>query len=420
MLEAGPGITAAEATAPSAVTLEALRALDTPARTIRAISDNDPNDPLDPTWLTRIACAAENDPLLARSLANHTVARWAVRAAHDIDLTLAVSVPSTCAGAGGTVGAWPSGDWAAVRPPGMDGVVALLPDHAGEGPGLVHFPLGSVRVRPDSFGQARRDLWLLDLCSDVDEGAQEGIEGRAVRVALRAADDAVAVGLMRTACKAAAEDAREQRLSGWSEAVRAAVTADLCLDYEAAVAMSIGAIHAGRALASPEQDLLSCLSRYWTGRSTRRIAARRATTTGPHWPDLDPTALALFRHAAGCAASGGTAEQVLSDVDATLTEHPGVLDSLFDLVQEARGHARLLDDYIRRLRQHLLRSDGQIKGSPAVVREIALLVQAWFVARTCPGPVEEAFLRTRLGAEPPPYLAQGLPVSLQSTLIDRL
>lgn len=425
MAEAGPGLlteTSQEGRPGlSTVVLEALRSLAPAVRTLRCLSDTGRSDPLDPTWLTHVAGVAESDAVLARSLANRTVAQSAGRTPQGTDLTIAVPAPQSCPPTTGPSDArsW-VGNWAAVRPPGEQGVVALLPGSRSQGSGPVHVPRDAVRLRGDWSGAEQGDLWLLDLDSDLVGTAPPAGEARAVRVALRAADDAVAVGLMRAACRADVEATRAQRLPGWSGELRMTVTADLCLEYEAAVAMSIGATHVGRSLAPPEQDLLSGLCRYWTGRAARRIAARRATATGPWWPDLDPAALGLLRHAAVCAASGGTPEQVLSDVDSTLTMHPWVLDSLFDLVREARGRDRLLDEHIRRLRQHLLRTDGQIKGSPHVVREIALLLQAAFVAKTCPGPVQEAFLRTRLGPEPLPHLAQGLSVPLQSMLLDRM
>ncbi len=364
--------------------------------------------PLDPGWLTGLASLAEDGPVHARHVANSRIA-------------------AAVLGIGGE-------DWALARPATRPARRLAEPQARADGLAAAVRPAGDVGTllldvdgglaRLDTPPVTRRseqgDVWVFDYSAESLEGLPARGSHGELLTWLRAADDAVAVGLMRAACVAAAREVTKQRDGGWPDQLRETIAADLCLEHASAVALAMGSATACVPLTTPAREFVSALSRYWTARSARRIAAHRASSSVASWPELDPTAVDLLRHAVTCSVSGGSSDQVLADVDRALSCSPSILDELFILVQGTIRQDRLLDAHVRRLRRHLLRASGTMQASPHVVREIALLLQAAFVVQSCPTNVAEAFLRTRLGPEPLPHLAQGLDKSLQEILLARL
>ena len=182
-----------------------------------------------------------------------------------------------------------------------------------------------------------------------------------------------------------------------------AVLADLCIEYEAAVALSARVARAfgdsdagGRAFAR----LAVALAKYWlTKRCPAFVFECMECHGGAGYVEEGPMPR-LFRESPLNAIWEGSGNVIALDVLRTLAREPAALEGFAAELALARGQSRpfdaAADALLARLATAVAEPDGR-----ALVQRMALLLQAALLIRHAPHAVADAFLATRIAGGPP-------------------
>jgi putative acyl-CoA dehydrogenase len=181
-----------------------------------------------------------------------------------------------------------------------------------------------------------------------------------------------------------------------------AVLADLAVEYEAAVALTMrvarafdGADEGERAFAR----LAVAVAKYWlTKRNPNFVYECMECLGGAGYVEEGPMPR-LFRESPLNAIWEGSGNVIALDILRTIARAPAAIESFAAEVALARGVDRRLDQAAEDLFDRLRRSLPPEAEARLVAERMALLLQASLLARHAPSAIADTFLATRLGGE---------------------
>lgn len=181
-----------------------------------------------------------------------------------------------------------------------------------------------------------------------------------------------------------------------------AVVADLAVEYEAAVALTLsvaaafdGADAESRAFAR----LAVAVSKYWlTKRCPNFVYEAMECMGGAGYVEESPLPR-LFRESPLNAIWEGSGNVIALDILRTLAREPAARDAFFAELAKAKGADPRLDAAIDALAADLGKGLPPEAEARFVAERMALTLQAALLARHAPHAVADAFLATRLGGQ---------------------
>ena len=178
------------------------------------------------------------------------------------------------------------------------------------------------------------------------------------------------------------------------------VLADLALESEAALAMSMRVARAMDHRADEHEDLLvrlvTAVGKYWICKRTPNHAYEAMECIGGSGVMEDSMMPRLYREAPVNAIWEGSGNVQCLDVLRALSKTPAVIDAFFAEVSKAQGAHPALDRFVAALATDLKDLREFEYRARDVVDRMALALQACLLARNAPAFVSDAFCRSRL------------------------
>jgi putative acyl-CoA dehydrogenase len=178
------------------------------------------------------------------------------------------------------------------------------------------------------------------------------------------------------------------------------VLADLVLESEAALVLSMRMARAIDNRAVPAEDLLvrlgTAMGKYWVCKRTPQHAYEAMECIGGSGVMEDSPMPRLYREAPVNAIWEGSGNVQCLDVLRAMAKTPEVLPALFDELDAAHGGHEALDRHVADLRNELLDASDLEYRARDLVDRMALALQAALLVRNAPGFVADAFCRSRL------------------------
>jgi putative acyl-CoA dehydrogenase len=238
---------------------------------------------------------------------------------------------------------------------------------------------------------------------------QVGVEGKGVRtimemVAMTRFDCMIGSSAgMRMATSQALHHCSQRKAFGQllvDQPLMQNVLADLALEAEAAVAMTL---RLGRAMDSrhvEHEDLLARLctgiGKYWICKRTPQHAYESMECIGGSGVMEDSPMPRLFRESPVNAIWEGSGNVQCLDALRAMHKTPAVIDAFFAEVGAARGGNAALDRHITALQAEVSDATDQEFRARSLVDRMALAFQASLLVRHAPAFVADAFCRSRL------------------------
>ncbi len=178
------------------------------------------------------------------------------------------------------------------------------------------------------------------------------------------------------------------------------VLADLALESEAAMALSLRMARAMDSRADAGEDalvrLVTGIGKYWICKRAPQHAAEAMECIGGSGVMEDSPMPRLFRESPVNAIWEGSGNVQCLDVLRAMKKSPETLSTFFDELARAKGGHGSLDRYVKALQDSLgEREDIEYRARDLVDR-MALALQAALLVRHAPGFVADAFCRSRL------------------------
>ncbi len=178
------------------------------------------------------------------------------------------------------------------------------------------------------------------------------------------------------------------------------VLADLALESEAAMALTLRMAHAMDQRAQEHEDalvrLMTAVGKYWICKRTPNHAYEAMECIGGSGVMEDSMLPRLFRESPINAIWEGSGNVQCLDVLRAMSKTPAVLEAFFAEVGKARGGHAELDTYVAQLAKNFKDlSDFEYRARDVVDR-MALAMQASLLVRSAPAFVSDAFCRSRL------------------------
>ncbi|MED5526960.1 MAG: acyl-CoA dehydrogenase family protein [Pseudomonadota bacterium] len=209
-------------------------------------------------------------------------------------------------------------------------------------------------------------------------------------------------GGQRQALLQAVHHARHRQAFGKrlvEQPVMAAVLADLQLEVEGSLAMSLRMARALDNASHPYEQLLlrlgTAAGKYWICKRTPQHAVEAMECLGGNGVMESFITARLYREAPINAIWEGSGNIQALDVLRALQKAPECLDAWQRELDGAFGEHPLLAMAWRQL-QHLLKADP-LSQARRITELLALTLQGALLAKGAPGPVADAFIRSRLG-----------------------
>jgi putative acyl-CoA dehydrogenase len=180
------------------------------------------------------------------------------------------------------------------------------------------------------------------------------------------------------------------------------VLADMALESEAAMTLTLRMARAMDQRGDPQEDLLvrlvTAVGKYWICKRTPNLAYEAMECIGGSGVMEDSMLPRLYREAPVNAIWEGSGNVQCLDVLRALSKTPAVADALFAELHLARGANATLDQAVARLAHDLQDMDDFEYRARQVVDRMALALQAALLVRHAPGFVSDAFCASRLAA----------------------
>ncbi|MCX7226505.1 MAG: acyl-CoA dehydrogenase family protein, partial [Burkholderiales bacterium] len=178
------------------------------------------------------------------------------------------------------------------------------------------------------------------------------------------------------------------------------VLADLALESEAAMTLSLRMARALDQRGQPHEDLLvrlvTAVGKYWICKRTPQHAYEAMECIGGSGVMEDSMMPRLYREAPVNAIWEGSGNIQCLDVLRALDKTPAVLTALFDELALARGAHALLDPFVAALARDLRDPQQREYRARGLVERMALALQAALLLQYAPDDVGDAFCRSRL------------------------
>jgi putative acyl-CoA dehydrogenase len=236
-----------------------------------------------------------------------------------------------------------------------------------------------------------------------------GEEGRGVRTIMEMANhtrlDCVlgSAAMMHRSVLHAYHHARQRRTFGKyliQHDLMRNVMADLCIESEAA---TILAMRLARAYDSSQADpaerslrrIATGLAKYWVCKRAIVHVAEALECLGGNGYVEEFVIARLYRECPLNSLWEGSGNVICLDVLRAIAREPASVEALLSEIRAGiAGHARLTEEMDAVEAE--LRSEGDFEGNARwLVERLALLLQASLLLRSCPGPIAEAFCRSR-------------------------
>ena len=179
------------------------------------------------------------------------------------------------------------------------------------------------------------------------------------------------------------------------------VLADLALESEAAMTLTMRMARAMDNRADPQEDLLvrlvTAVGKYWICKRTPNLAYEAMECIGGSGVMEDSMMPRLYREAPVNAIWEGSGNVQCLDVLRAMAKTPAVVDAYFTEVQQTRGAHAVLDRFVAAIATDLKDvSDVEYRARDLVDR-LALALQASLLVRNAPSFISDAFCHSRLG-----------------------
>jgi putative acyl-CoA dehydrogenase len=178
------------------------------------------------------------------------------------------------------------------------------------------------------------------------------------------------------------------------------VLADLALESEAAMTLTLRIAHAMDNRADEHEDLLvrlvTAVGKYWICKRTPNHAYEAMECIGGSGVMEDCMLPRLLRESPINAIWEGSGNVQCLDVLRAMSKTPAVVNAFFAEVGKARGASAVLDSYVANLAKEFKDLSEFEYRARDVVDRMALALQASLLARNAPSYVSEAFCRSRL------------------------
>ncbi|MEY4429657.1 MAG: hypothetical protein RLZZ182_2346 [Pseudomonadota bacterium] len=178
------------------------------------------------------------------------------------------------------------------------------------------------------------------------------------------------------------------------------VLADLALESEASLVMTLRMARALDAQGDAREDLLARLctavGKYWICKRTPQHAYEAMECIGGSGLMEDSIFPRLFRESPVNSIWEGSGNVQCLDVLRAMHKSPGVLEAFLDEVQTVRGQNATLDAWVRSLYADLCRTDALEYRARELVDRMALALQAALLVQQAPACVADAFCASRL------------------------
>ena len=178
------------------------------------------------------------------------------------------------------------------------------------------------------------------------------------------------------------------------------VLADLALESEAALALSMRMARAVDSRSQTSEDLLvrlgTAIGKYWICKRTPQHAYEAMECIGGSGVMEDTPMPRLYREAPVNAIWEGSGNVQCLDVLRAMAKTPDVVPAFFDEVDAARGAHAALDRHVAELKRDLRDSAELEYRARDLVDRMALALQAALLLQSAPGFVADAFCRSRL------------------------
>ena len=179
------------------------------------------------------------------------------------------------------------------------------------------------------------------------------------------------------------------------------VLADLALESEAAMTLTLRMARAMDNRADPQEDLLvrlvTAVGKYWICKRTPTHAYEAMECIGGSGVMEDSMMPRLYREAPVNAIWEGSGNVQCLDVLRAMTKTPAVVDAYFAEVRQARGAHAVLDRFVAALATDLGDLGDVEYRARDLVDRLALALQASLLVRHAPSFVSDAFCHSRLG-----------------------
>ena len=179
------------------------------------------------------------------------------------------------------------------------------------------------------------------------------------------------------------------------------VLADLALESEAAMTLTLRMARAMDNRADPQEDLLvrlvTAVGKYWICKRTPTHAYEAMECIGGSGVMEDSMMPRLYREAPVNAIWEGSGNVQCLDVLRAMTKTPAVVDAYFAEVRQARGAHAVLDRFVAALATDLSDLGDVEYRARDLVDRLALALQASLLVRHAPSFVSDAFCHSRLG-----------------------
>ncbi len=238
-----------------------------------------------------------------------------------------------------------------------------------------------------------------------------GEEGRGVQTIIdmvhhtRLGTMAATLGIMRMALAQAIHQTRYRRAFQKSlidQATMRAVIADLALEYEAAVALTM---HVARAFDAEDSEgkayarLVVALGKYWLTKRNPNFVYECMECLGGAGYVEEGCLPRLFRESPLNAIWEGSGNVIALDVMRTMSKEPAALDRYKAELHHARGADRHFVSRLADLDRFIASRLGSESQARGIAEHLALLLQAALLVRHAPSAVSSAFCATRLSYE---------------------
>lgn len=277
------------------------------------------------------------------------------------------------------------------------------------------------RIRPDGERNSLHVMRLKDKLGNKSNASSEieyhdthavllGEEGRGVATIIEMVHhtrlDTIAgtIGIMRMALAQAHHHAANRRAFQKTlidQPAMRAVVADLALEYEAAVALTLRVARVFSGTAEYERAfarLAVAVAKYWlTKRNPNFVYECMECHGGAGYVEESPLPR-LFRESPLNAIWEGSGNVIALDILRTLQREPAAREAFTEEVMAARGQSAVLDAAMDDLFALLKRIPAEADAR-RVAERMALVLQAVLLVQGAPAAVSEAFIATRLGAE---------------------
>ena len=180
------------------------------------------------------------------------------------------------------------------------------------------------------------------------------------------------------------------------------VLADLVLENEGSLALSMRIARAMDNRADPHEDLLvrlcTAVGKYWICKRTPGHAYEAMECIGGSGVMEDSPLPRLFRESPVNAIWEGSGNVQCLDVLRAMQTTPGTIDAFFDEVAKAKGASTALDNWVGALRKEFDDPADIEYRARDLVDRMALAIQAALLLQHAPAYVADAFCASRLGA----------------------